>query len=144
MINLIFFGGDMIFLDSSYLKGLIDEKDTFHEKALIVQDEIGVYNELTVINTTVIVETLNFTAKTNSLADEVYDELKFHNKIVSLNFEDYINSLNLNRWYGNSINYSDCTIINTMFDLGINKIATFDSDFKKIKGLNIIQSDLVV
>ncbi|MDO5860791.1 type II toxin-antitoxin system VapC family toxin [Methanobrevibacter sp.] len=134
----------MIFLDSSYLKGLIDEKDSFHKKALIVRDEIGEYNELTVINTTVLVETLNFTAKTNSLAGEVYNELKCNNKIVSLTFEDYINSLNLNRWYGNSINYSDCTIINTMFGLGINKIATFDSDFSKIKGINILQSTLVV
>ncbi len=133
----------MIFLDSCYLKGLIDKKDTFHEKALL-QDEIGEYNELTVINTTVLVETLNFTAKTNSIADGVYNELKCNNKIVSLTFEDYINSLNFNRGYGNSINYSDCTIINTMFGLGINKIATFDSDFSKIKGINILQSTLVV
>lgn len=113
-------------------------------KALIVREEIGEYNELTVINTTVLVETLNFTAKTGSLADDVYDELKGHNQIVSLTFKDYINSLNLNMWYGNSINYSDCTIINTMFNLGINKIATFDSDFTKIKGINVLQSGLMV
>ncbi len=109
----------------------------------MVKDKLEEYNELTVINTTVIVETLNFTVKTDSLADDVYNELKFQNRVISLTFNDYINSLNLNRWYGNSINFSDCTIINTMMGLGINKIATFDSDFKKIKGITIIQKDLV-
>ena len=40
--------------------------------------------------------------------------------------------------FDSSINYSDCNILTSLFKNGINKIATFDSDFEKIRGLIII------
>lgn len=89
----------MIFLDSSYLKGLMDVNDSYHQMALGVRDFIEDFNERTVINTTVLVETLNWSVKTNTLANNIYDELKKENII---------------------------------------KIATFDDDFTKIKGFNVI------
>lgn len=58
--------------------------------------------------------------------------------VVNLTRDDYLKSLDINCWFGNSINYSDCTIINTMFSMGITKIATFDDDFDKIDGFDII------
>lgn len=128
----------MIFLDSSYLKGLIDVKDTRHRDALGVRESIDDFNEKTVINTTVLVETLNWSVKTNILANKIYSDLKCENMLVNLTRDDYLKSLEINCWFGNSINYSDCTIINTMFSMGITKIATFDSDFDKIEGFNII------
>lgn len=131
-------GKRMIFLDSSYLKGLMDVNDSYHQMALGVRDFIEDFNERTVINTTVLVETLNWSVKTNTLANNIYDELKKENIIVNLTSDDYLRSLKINCWYGNSINFSDCTIINTMFSMGIIKIATFDDDFTKIKGFNVI------
>ncbi|MDO5860794.1 type II toxin-antitoxin system VapC family toxin [Methanobrevibacter sp.] len=128
----------MIFLDSSYLKGLIDVKDTHHQDALIVREIIEDYNEKTVINTTVLVETLNWSVKTNILAKEIYSDLKEDNTLVNLTSDDYLKSLEINCWFGNSINYSDCTIINTMFSMGITRIATFDGDFKKVGAFDII------
>ena len=55
-----------------------------------------------------------------------------------LSQEDYISALSINRDYGDSINYSDCIILKTMQDLGINKILSFDSDFDKIHGITRI------
>lgn len=136
MINLGCFS--MIFLDSSYLKGLMNIKDTFHQDALCVNEYIDDFNEKTVINTTVLVETLNWSVKTNILANKLYDDLKNENILVNLTHDDYLKSLEINCWFGNSVNYSDCTIINTRFSMGINKIATFDNDFNKIDGFNII------
>ena len=45
---------------------------------------------------------------------------------------DYIESLDVNMWFGNSINFSDCTIINTMIKRDIQDIVTFDRDFEKL------------
>ena len=45
---------------------------------------------------------------------------------------------NYNEWFGNSINFNDFTIINTMMALGIEKIVSFDSDFKKIDNYKVI------
>ena len=128
----------MIFLDTSYFKGLSDEKDSHHIEALKINEKINSLNEKTVINTTVLVETLNRTAKRDILANNVYDDLRSKHKIVSLTKQDYLKSLEINTWYGNSINFNDCTIINTMLIMNIQDIVTFDSDFKKIKGLNIL------
>ena len=128
----------MIFLDTSYFKGLSDKKDSHHSEALNIKDEINSLNEKTVINTTVLVETLNRTAKRDILANNVYDDLRSKHQIVSLTKQDYLKSLEINTWYGNSINFNDCIIINTMLIMNIQDIVTFDSDFKKIKGFNIL------
>lgn len=49
----------MYFLDTGYFKGLMDPNDINHEKALSIREVIDDSNETTVINTTVLVETLN-------------------------------------------------------------------------------------
>lgn len=66
--------------------------------------------------------------------NDLFEELCSKNDVVFLKNEDYLKALEINGWYGNSINYSDCTIINTMMNLGIKKIVSFDKGFKKIKG----------
>lgn len=90
------------------------------------------------INTTVLVETLNWSVGTNDNVEELYNELHAKNKVIQLTDKDYLRSLEINAWYGNSINYSDCTIIKTMMDFGIQKIVSFDSGFKKVKGYEVI------
>lgn len=128
----------MIFLDTSYFKGLSDKRDNHHKEALNIKEYLDFTNEKTIINTTVLVETLNRTVNRNILATTVYDTLCSEHQIISLTKQDYLKSLEINSWFKNSINYNDCTIINTMFDMEINQIVTFDSDFKKIKGFNVI------
>lgn len=41
-------------------------------------------------------------------------------------------------YYNNSINYSDCLILTTMQNMGINKIVSFDEGFKKVNNLEVI------
>ncbi|WP_406537075.1 type II toxin-antitoxin system VapC family toxin [Methanobrevibacter sp.] len=130
----------MIFLDTSYLKGLIYGKDSFHSQALGLKEQINKYNEVTVINTTVLVETLNWSVKTNKLANRIFNEINSKNMIINLDGDDYLKALEINCWFGNSINYGDCTIIKTMRDMSINKIATFDHDFDNIGGFEVISS----
>ena len=72
--------------------------------------------------------------------NDLFEELCSKNDVVFLKNEDYLKAFEINGWYGNSINYSDCTIINTMMNLGIKKIVSFDKGFKKIKGYNVISA----
>ena len=53
----------MIFLDSSYLIGLIINKDKYHQKSKTLKPVLS--NEIKVINNTVLVEVLNSLKITN-------------------------------------------------------------------------------
>lgn len=130
----------MIFLDTCYFENLMDKRQSNHDVSLKINDYLINSNEKTVINTTVLVETLNRSIKTNTFADEMFENLMSNHELVVLTSVDYLDSLVLNRWYGNSINYSDCTIIDTMIKQGISNIVSFDSDFEKVDGFNVISS----
>lgn len=118
----------------------MDKKDMHHDEALKIEDYLDNSNEKTVINTTVLLETLNKSAGTKNQVMKIYNRLNDKSKIIYLTYEDYIESLKINLWFSNSINYSDCTILNTMMNMGISKIVSFDSDFKKIEQLVVISS----
>ncbi len=113
--------------------------DVYHKNSMEIQDYLNDSNEKTVINTTVPVEHNRF-IKTNILARKMFDALKAQHKIIMLTNADYIESLDVNMWFGNSINFSDCTIINTMIKRDIQDIVTFDRDFEKVDGLHVINS----
>ena len=71
---------------------------------------------------------------------DLYDDLYSDNLVIPLNDEDYLESLVINGWYGNSINYSDCTIIRTMMEHDIKTIVSFDGGFNKISRYEVISS----
>ena len=83
---------------------------------------------------------MNWSVGTNDDLNDLFDELCSKNDVIFLKNEDYYKALEINGWYGNSINYSDCTIINTMMDLGIKRIVSFDNSFKKINGYTVISA----
>ena len=125
----------MIFLDSSYILSLIFENDINHLKAM--QLRILIEDEAKMINNTVINEVLNSLEPNYSKIDINYiiDRLLSIHKIDFLNFDDYIMSIKIFKYYNQSINFADCTILKSMFDNNINDIISFDSDFDKIKGI---------
>lgn len=125
----------MIFLDSSYILSLIFENDINHLKAM--QLRYLIEDEAKMINNTVINEVLNSLEPNYSKIDINYiiDRLLSIHKIDFLNFDDYIMSIKIFKYYNQSINFADCTILKSMFDNNINHIISFDSDFDKIKGI---------
>jgi predicted nucleic acid-binding protein len=130
----------MIFIDTGYYRGLYDKKDQHHKDSMEIKDYIEDLNEKTVINTTVLVEILNRFNGSSSDVKEIYDVLFDENIVVQLSDKDYLKSLEINGWFDNSINYSDCTIIKTMMDLGINRIVTFDGAFEKVGKYHVISN----
>lgn len=97
-------------------------------------------NEAKVTNLTVVVEVLNAVKKSNydkDVADLLYCLLNL-DIFDFLVMSDYEEAMKWFIFYDRSINFADCTIINSMVNHKIDKIASFDSDFDKVKGLRRI------
>ena len=127
----------MIFIDSSYYIARLIEDDKFHKRAIELESQL---NEKRYINSTVLNETLNaFGSNGGEEINDLFIYLNEMNEIVYLKEKDYDESVKLSGYYNSSINFSDCTILESMQKLGINKIVSFDSDFSKLKGLTVIK-----
>lgn len=128
----------MIFLDSTYLIGLMIDNDDYHEKAHQLRPVID--RERKLINNTVLVEVLNSLKKNNHKLelDEIMDALLGLDKVVFLTDDDYDESFKLFKYYNLSVNYSVCTILKTMMDNNVSVVVSFDSDFDKINGIRRI------
>ena len=127
----------MIFLDSTYLIGVILKNDSYTTKSLKLKPVLK--NEKKIINNTVLNEVLNSLTAINSNydVDELID-LLLSFKIDFLTPEDYADSVASYKYYNHAINFSDCTILNSMIKNNVNTIVSFDSDFDKIKGIHRI------
>ena len=127
----------MIFLDSTYLIGVILKKDTYTKQSLELKPLLK--NEKKLINNTVFNEVLNSLSSTNSEYDvDTLTDLLLSYQIDFLTKEDYADAISLFKYYNHAINFSDCTILKTMQNNEINTIVSFDSDFDKISGINRI------
>ena len=94
----------MIFLDSGYFIGLMDKKDDNHEDAIEIENYLNYADESTVVNTTVLVETLNRSVGKKDDVKQLWDDLHVNNIVIQLSDEDYLKSLEINGWFNNSIN----------------------------------------
>lgn len=131
----------MIFLDSSYLIGLIIDNDQHHLKATELKPFLK--HEKKIINNTVLVETLNSINRTNHTleTESIINSILKIDIIDFLTKKEYFKSLELFNYYNQGINYSDCTMLYTMQANNVNKIVSFDNDFDKVNGINRIYLD---
>lgn len=133
-------GGLMIFFDSSFIIGLIISSDNKHHKAVRIKEKLAsLGNERRVINNIVLGETLNSFGKfSGKQTKEIFNMLHLMYDVVYLTSEDYNKAIDIYLYYNGSINFHDCLILQTMEKMQINKIVTFDNDFRKVNGLKII------
>ena len=124
----------MIFLDSTYLIGLILKNDSLNYKSHLLKSYLDDENKI--INNTVFNEVLNSVSSNNSNYDLNHiKKLLLSFNVDFLTSDDYLDSFDIFEYYNFSVNFSDCTILNTMQNYNINKIVSFDSDFDKVKGI---------
>lgn len=121
----------MLFIDTCYLLSLINVMETNHEKAVQLLEYID--EEETLINSTVLLEMLNRLKKKRyeKYRDTIIDLIYNMDNIHYLTNEDYNKSLKTCKNYGFSINFSDCTILESMKQFNVTHIVSFDSDFDK-------------
>ena len=127
----------MIFLDSSYLIGLLIKKDSHVNKSLKIESIIE--DESKLINNAVFNEVLNSLTPNNSdytIDDSI--ELLLSFDIDFLTSKDYDDTVESFKYYNHGINFSDCTILHSMAKNKVDTIVSFDADFDKINGIRRI------
>ena len=82
----------------------MDKKDIHHEDSMKIRNQLNELNETTVINTTVMVETLNRTVGSRKNLKKTYENICAENMVIPLTKNDYLKSLEINGWYSNTIN----------------------------------------
>ncbi|BBL61120.1 hypothetical protein MARBORIA2_13750 [Methanobrevibacter arboriphilus] len=128
----------MIFIDASFIIGLMNKKDQWHDKALDLVDFCEKKEKFT--SNLVITEILNSVGtyiggKGGKL---LYDNLKDNYTIYDENREIYDLAIYTFRHFNGNIGFADCVSIEIMKKHNINQIVSFDSDFDKIKGIKRI------
>ena len=128
----------MIFLDSTFILALIFKDQVKHQRAKELSKLIA--HESKIINNTIIMEVLN-----SIRPHHQFDSTKILNLLLGvdevhyLTHEEHISAEKMFKYYNYAINYQDCMILKTMQNFQTNRIVTFDSDFKKINGLDIVE-----
>ena len=128
----------MIFLDTSYINSLVIKNDPYRQYANDIQPILK--SEAKVTNITVLLEVLNSISPYNFFGD-VTDLRNYLLNLQVFDFlseNDYNHAFELFEYYNRSINFANCTILVSMQKQGIGRIASFDKDFDKIKGIQRI------
>jgi len=135
----------MIFIDTSFLIALEFESDEMHNTAKRIFAEVvsKKYGEA-FISDYVFDETITFAFAVNrdlARATRLGESLKSSFKILPIKertFNDAWSIFKNQRQEG--LSFTDCTNISVMNEYGVRNIAVFDSDFKSIDGINVLQN----
>lgn len=131
-----------IFLDTSFIVSSIIKTDFNHEKAkkLIINEDL-LNNECYISNliineiVTVIGNKLGLTAAIEAY-ELVNDNFNILNEYEINNFNDKV--LDVYRLTNTKLSFTDSSIIILMQEYGIEKLVSFDKEFKRIKNINWI------
>lgn len=128
----------MIFLDTSYIIALIIKNDPYYHISEKIEHYLN--KEAKITNITVLVEVLN-SVNSYNFHGNINDLIRYFFDMDIFDFltkDDYKGACVLFRYYGGSINFADCTILQSMQNHEITRIASFDKDFDKVKGIQRI------
>lgn len=139
------------FLDSSFILALIIKTDENYENALELVD---IFNDECYINYNVLNEVLTLVGRKIDIlaAKEVYYTLidNFillneysigeYNENTFAIFETYVGSNSKKI----KLSFTDSSIILAMNEFGIKNLVSFDKEFKRVEGINIINKNLTI
>lgn len=124
----------MIYVDASFIIALVVEKDQWHKRALELLPKLK--SEDKYMTEAMIIESLNLIG--SCLGGKVgYSIFKYiHDNFSIYKSETLIEeSMHYFLKYDGTLSLADCTAINTMKELGIKEILSFDDDFDKVDGI---------
>ncbi|OIO81799.1 hypothetical protein AUJ84_00175 [Candidatus Pacearchaeota archaeon CG1_02_32_132] len=133
----------MLFLDSSFLVALYNTRDIHNKRALELMSRFSkedhggfaisdyVFDEF--IN--VFLNKYEDIGKAKKYGKDVLD----FTTVFFCSERDFKNSWELfDSQKNTTLNFTDCSIISLMENKGMNKIATFDKDFKKVQRVTVV------
>ena len=124
----------MIYVDASFIIALVIEKDQWHERALELLPKLK--SEDKYITEAMIIESLNLIG--SCLGGKVgYSIFKYINDNFTIYRSETLidESMYYFLKYDGTLSLADCTAVNTMKELKITEILSFDDDFDKVKGI---------
>lgn len=126
----------MIFLDASYIIGLYVEGDQWHNQAIKIFEEVEKRGEK-IISNLVIEEIITAIGKKvyPKAGEEVYKHIINNFSIINENRSMYNNALKTFVRHGATLSLTDSVSVEIMKEKKIFEIASFDSDFDKVKGI---------
>lgn len=130
----------MIFLDSSVIIAYKIKDDINHTKAVGIIKRIDEYGRI-VVSEYVFAEVVTVLSMKESLkvAVDVGEGLKNAKEVEILKLEKlFEETWEIFREKGKYLSFVNCSSIAVMKNIGIKKIATFDRDFKDVKGIVVI------
>ena len=129
-----------IFVDSSFLIALVNENDSLHDKSLEYVDLIeknDCYISNLVINEVITVIGNKIDLETALSAFDLINDI-FH-VINEYEIKDFnSNTMLIYEKHGTKLSFTDCSIIVDMHYHKIENLLSFDKEFKKAEGINLI------
>lgn len=121
---------EAVFLDSSFLIAFVNNDDKHHQKA---REEMKELQE-PVISEQVFTETLDylFAREEHRKAIE-FGKYMRKSQINILNTSQAVINNAFELFKSNEVGFTDCSIVSLIKILGIEKLATFDKDFKEFE-----------
>ncbi|MEM3085386.1 MAG: PIN domain-containing protein [Nitrososphaerales archaeon] len=135
----------MIVLDTSFIVSYFNERDENHTKATELMESVAnlmfgpIYMTNFIFDETVTVSFIRL--KNITKAVEIGNYLLKSLRIIEVEKTNFYKAWEIfRRQKTTDLSFTDCTTISVMQDNEIKNIATFDEDFKGIKGINVISS----
>ena len=129
-----------IFVDSSFIIALVNENDSLHESSLEYIDLIEkneCYISNLVINEVITVIGNKIDLETAISAFDLINDI-FH-VINEYEIKDFnSNTMLIYEKHGTKLSFTDCSIIVDMHYHKIENLLSFDKEFKKAEGINLI------
>lgn len=132
-----------VILDSSILCAYANKDDVHHDNSIEILRRLLSQKESEVIITDHIFDEVVSVTKRKSNKDNSINigEALLNSEVELAYTDDFIFAEAWNIFkQKNEFSFTDCTIIAFMKVFGINKIATFDKEFSKVKDFEIINS----
>lgn len=130
----------MIFIDTNFFIGFFIKNDFWFERASEIIKEIP--SEERIICQAVLNEIITLLGMKSDVetCKKVYNYLKDTCTIFNENSIPNINDkiMEIYMTFNGDLSFTDSTIIESMKELGITKIITFDKDFDKVNGIQRI------
>ena len=130
----------MIFLDSSVIIAYYNKKDQHHKNAINLIKNLSLGKEDIIISeyifsecVTVLFLRLKNLKKVSSIGNTLKNvpTISINKNLFNYTWELFKNQENT------KLSFTDCSILTSMKQEGINKLATFDREFSKIKDIQV-------
>ena len=140
-----------VFLDTSFILGLVNSNDELHENAIKLEDAENILSQDCYINNNVLNEVLTLTGRKINIdaAEETYygliDSFEILNEYNIFNYTaktfDIFKRIVGSDSKKTKLSFTDSSIILTIHESNITDLVTFDQQFENFNEINLIGLD---